>query len=355
MEKLKKIRDQIRNLYKTAKSVSHSKWDLLVVALDFLYCKLRFHITTYEYKKFKFYNLKNRYRKHFLLRDYRTKIINIVTRKYTRSKFIFYKRIPDVYKRDIILAPHCGEKNFVEFVKKNEHIIVKPDTGSVGEGVFEYRYSDEASAKKLFSGFSLESPVICETFIKQHRSFEELCPYSLNTVRIVTILYYGEVEVVAATLKMGTGQKGEVTDTMYTAQIDIETRIVSTFGFDKHNSYACHPATGTQIIGLKIPYWNDAIELVKESHKRVPKCLIYGWDIAIKQDGIDVVEAGNTPNSYIMQLDGIPKGRKIIELLKEDVFNQPRDKRIPILLDYVSALKSEPDIYADFLATQSEK
>ncbi len=357
MKILKKIKRQIRNLYKTAKSISNGKWDLFVVAVDLLYSKLRFHITTDEYLKYQFYNLKNRYRKNFLMKSYKKKVTNIVTRDYTSSKFIFYKRIQDLYKRKIILVPHCGEKNFVEFVKKSKHIIVKPDRGSLGRGIFEYTYTDDDDAKKQFSEFSADVPMVCEEFICQHERLKELNPFSVNTIRIVSILNDGEVEIVATILRTGSTSSGVVDNLLgggIGAQVDVSTGIVSTFGLDYNfNTYAAHPITGVQIIGLKIPHWEEAIELVKAAHKRVPKCLLYGWDVAITPDGVDIVEANNAPGSRIMQvMDRTPRGHKIIKMLKKNMFSQPLKRKAPFVPDYTEAFESEPEMYAGFVSTK---
>ena len=103
-------------------------------------------------------------------------------------------------------------------------------------------------------------------------------------------------------------------------KVDIATGIISTFGKDfKLNSYAYHPVSGVKIIGFQIPHWDEAINLIKTAHKRVPQCALYGWDIAITEDGVDIVEANCHPGSRIMQaMDGIPKGKTLLPMMKKD-------------------------------------
>ena len=84
---------------------------------------------------------------------------------------------------------------------------------------------------------------------------------------------------------------------------------------------------GVQIVGLQIPNWDRAIARLKEAHKRVPQCTLYGWDIAITEDDIDIVEANSKPGiRNIQQLDGVPKGHKLIPLLKQDPLKGKREE-----------------------------
>lgn len=363
MKRIKKRISSVLKLIKTTckamKRISNNNWDFWVVSMDFLYSKLRFHVTLDEYLKYDFHNLKDRYRKYFFLNHHRKKYRNVVTRDYARSKFNVYMRTRNLYRREIILLPHCGENNFVEFVKKHNHVILKPDSGSLGVGIFDYNYTDEASAKELFSTFSIDSPMLCEEFIRQHEKLNELSPASVNSIRVITILKNNVVEIIAATLKTESGS-GKIVDNLHRggigAQVDIPTGIVSTFGIDySFNTYTHHPTTGVQIIGFKIPYWEEVLKVVIEAHLLNPKCLIYGWDLAITPDGVDIVEANNCPGNRIMQIDKLPKGYKLIPMLKKNVFNEPKKRKSPYVPNYIESMKSEPEMYADFLASIGEK
>lgn len=327
--KLKRMKAGLRSFKNAVKKRSKGKLDFLCVAMDLLYCKIRFKITIQEYLLYNFHQFSNRYRKHFILNYHRTKYHNIVTPAFTGSKFVFYQRIPDLYSRDILLVPYCGVERFLEFFKKHGRIIVKPDTGSIGEGIKLLEYRNDAEAMAFFESVTEDHPFVCEEFIKQHDVINQLNPYSVNTVRLVTFLDDGKVDIVAAVLKIGAGSES-ITDNMSLggigAQIDLDTGIVSSFGRDFYmNRYTHHPVSGKQIIGLQIPHWDKAKNLVKEAHRRLPQCYIYGWDIAITETGVDIVEANNRPGSRIMQvMDCVPKGHKIIPMLKKDKFKEYR-------------------------------
>ena len=75
-----------------------------------------------------------------------------------------------------------------------------------------------------------------------------------------------------------------------------------------------------QFIGMNIPHWEKVIEFVKTAHKRVSNWIIFGWDIAITETGIEFVEANSSPGPLLMQtMDRVPKGELLISMLKKDV------------------------------------
>lgn len=326
--KLKQIKSRIANYHAVIKSVSRDKGGYFSIAFDLIYCKLRFKATGEEYLKYQFYNYKNRYRKNYILDSDRKKYRNVVTPGFTYSKYHFYKRIPDLFSREMIVAPYCGEERFIAFLKKHKRIIVKPDTGSAGKGVEALEYTDDLAAKQYFDTTTIEEPMICEEFIRQHDVLNQLNPHSVNSIRLVSLLHDNEIKILSATLKIGAGDG--ITDNLSRggigAQVDVDTGIVTTYGKDfEKNSYTHHPVTGKQIIGLQIPNWDMAISTVKSAHKRLPQCLLYGWDIAITENGVDIVEANNKPGCRIMQVaDGVPKGELLIPMLKKDMLKNER-------------------------------
>lgn len=339
MKIIKRAKRKLRSFYQTVKIVSNGKWDFFLVAVDYAYCRLRFRVDPDEYLKYGFYNFSNRYRKQFLLMSHKRKLRNVNMRGFSSSKYIMYKRIPDLYEREIVLAPQCGEKVFIDFVKKYKEIIIKPDCGSLGKGVERFVYTSEDAARQKFANFSATTPSVCEEYIHQHLTMQTLCPYTVNTIRIVSVLKDGEVEIVSATMRSG-AKANCVVDNMLSggvgAQVDIATGIVSTFGIDyAFNSFAHHPVSGVQIIGFTIPNWEQAIERVKQAHKRLPQCLVFGWDIAITPDGVDIVEVNNSPGSRIMQaMDRVPKGQIILPLIKKDLLKQDKSDKFDKRPDY---------------------
>lgn len=299
--------------------------------LDYLYCKRKFKCNVDEYLQYKFYNYKDRYRKQFLLGKHRNMFLNINIGPFTLSKYVFYQFLSNLYKRELILAPNCGEDTFVQFLQKHKKVILKPDMGSLGKDVRLFEYTDEAAAREYFRSIGTYDYTVCEELIIQHPVLNQLNPYSVNTIRISTLLLDGEVEILAATLRCGS-RADSIVDNLSSGGIgvpvDVDTGILCTYGKDfEQKAHSHHPTSGVQIIGLQIPHWDQAVALVKQAHKQVPHCSLYGWDIAITENGVDIVEANSKPGIKNMQLlDGVPRGQKILPLLESDPLKDKRDE-----------------------------
>ena len=321
MKYIKEIFIAIRGAKEAAKQVDCSKRSQVSIFFDAIYCRFKYHATFEEYLMYHFYNHKNRYRKNFFLKYHqRNEFKKINTGKsFTRSKFRFHMMIPEFYSREMILTSVSGEQGFVEFAKKHKKIVVKPDFGSLGKNVSIFKYEDDEQARKFYAEFTED--MVCEEYIQQHERMNALNPYSVNSLRIVSFLTDGEVKIIAATLRTGS-KSGVVVDNMCSdgigAQIETSTGIISTHGFDYHgNTYVNHPVSGVQFLGFNIPNWDEVIQRVNQAHKKLSQCRIFGWDIAITQSGVDIIEANNKPGVPIMQMQDLkPRGGEVLAVTR---------------------------------------
>jgi hypothetical protein len=66
----------------------------------------------------------------------------------------------------------------------------------------------------------------------------------------------------------------------------------------------CHPHTGRQIVGILVPFWNEAVELVMRAARHLPGMRYQSWDVALGDRGPTIFElnAGGMPQ----QLPGFP-------------------------------------------------
>lgn len=83
--------------------------------------------------------------------------------------------------------------------------------------------------------------------------------------------------------------------------IDVMTVVVTTSGVsEKGESYISHPDSGVQILGAKIPQWNELLKLVEELAKVIPEQKYVGWDLTLTGSGWIMVK-GNANGQLIHQ------------------------------------------------------
>lgn len=291
-----------------------------LLLLDIIFCKHFLHVTEEEYFHYNFYNLKNRYRKKFLLIHHQKTLYKKINIKgFTRDKYKAYIDLKCYYGREIIKLPECGLEGFLEFVKRHKKVVIKPIDSSCGQGIVIFKFKDENNAISEYVYLSSKN-YVCEEFIEQHDVLSQLNPYSVNTIRVVSLSSEGKVEIISANLRMGNGEKciDNVKQGGISAVVDINSGVIISIGKTYNNQYfETHPKTGTKILGVKIPNWDEVIKLVENAHNEYKECMLLGWDIAITKNNAVLVEVNNAPGPMIMQyIDKIPKGEKIFAAAK---------------------------------------
>ncbi|MDD2490483.1 MAG: sugar-transfer associated ATP-grasp domain-containing protein, partial [Bacilli bacterium] len=68
------------------------------------------------------------------------------------------------------------------------------------------------------------------------------------------------------------------------------------------NIYEKHPLTNVNIVGFKVPKWQEVINLAKKAAQEIPELGIMGWDVAITKEGPLLIEANQYPGHDIYQL-----------------------------------------------------
>src|SRR5690554_3605728 len=82
-------------------------------------------------------------------------------------------------------------------IKENNKILLKPNYGFGGKGIFKVTYYSEKEAiindnkleyKKIYDIVSSYNDYIIMQFIDQHEYSYEMYPHTTNTIRIITIM-----------------------------------------------------------------------------------------------------------------------------------------------------------------------
>jgi len=158
----------------------------------------------------------------------------------------------------------------------------------------------------------------------QHPKMASLCPTSVNTCRIATLLGDKQQGIVYAFLRIGNGKVMDNVDCGgMAARIDLATGTLQTVGADKQgNTYLKHPMTNTSIVGFKIPFWEEAKAMCLKAAQKIPQLRFVAWDVAITEDGPTFIEGNSFPSHAVPQFaahypDGIgilPEFEKFIDL-----------------------------------------
>jgi len=275
---------------------------------DYIVCVLKYHITYSEYfEQYKFYAIKKCERDEFITMSQAHKIegrLNKGVRDHFWYKDRFLQRFAEFVKRDWINLNKTSPEDFIRFCQAHPRFIVKPLAESRGAGIRLVTINYVEDIAKLYNELSAGN-YIAEELIIACDEIAEFNPGSLNTVRVVTYSNEDRFHVIGSVLRMGV--RGSQVDNAHAggvfARIDVSTGVISTEGITTSGErYILHPTSGKQIIGFRIPHWEDIIETCRKASRSIPEAKIVGWDIAVRKDySIVIIEGNHMPDFDLMQ------------------------------------------------------
>ena len=279
----------------------------LGVCLDFVWSYLRYGATPTEYFMFEFYRKSGREKRTFLTRrDYRTTYekINTGDKSVLSDKVLFNRRMKDFIGREWIDCAVCTAEEFSAFAKKHPSMIVKDKDGMQGKGVWRLDVDGSEDMNALFEekvrGFLVEERLV------QHHAMEELAPNSVNCLRVLTLNHGdGRVDIVACSLKTGGGTLP--VDNLHLgggvgAGIDTETGLICTYAKPwEGKPVLYHPVSGVKMLGFRIPNWEIFNVQIREAARMIPEVPLIGWDCALTEEGIALIEGNEEPGPVLVQ------------------------------------------------------
>lgn len=263
---------------------------------DFIHCYKTYGIVAEEYFALDFHGRTDVERECCVTRWRQFHIVHSLNpAKYQHlvtDKALFIKNMAPYTGRSILDMSDATYEEFCHIFEKNGKLIVKPTDGQSGRGIYaiETQVADKKETYETLKG----QPVLVEDYIVQTGVLHDLCPSSVNTLRIATLNDGAEQIVPFAWFR--TGRIGAVVDNLHAGGIlwpvDERTGSVSAPGYTTEGvEYTAHPDTGIPVVGMKIPRWEEACDLVKEAARQIPELRFLSWDVVIGDDTLLIIEA----------------------------------------------------------------
>ena len=274
---------------------------------DYKRIMLKHRVSIKEYNTYEFWHLSEFERKKYLsekeLKCIYRKVADVNENKWIDNKLMTHLKFTKYMQRDWICPSISSFGSFYQFVSSKD-CIVKPWKGSLGNGVFMIKKSENNDLHELYNNCRINN-LIVEERVRSCKELEAFHPQSLNTIRVFTISNGNCCELVAAELRLGIGDSvvDNVSANGIVAPIDIITGVIVGDGRDKGGgTYVCHPDAGKVIKGFVIPYWDNVLNACKEMASFIPKKVFAGWDICVLETGeIELIEVNSGPNIMGLQ------------------------------------------------------
>lgn len=211
-------------------------------------------------------------------------------------------------------------------MKNNLPVIIKPSRESgLGRNVSKIVASDniESTLKKYGKDYVIQKT------IKLCPELKKISPNSVCVMRIITVIIDEKPVVCSACLRLNT-EENAVADNQITEDGKgmLVIGITRNGTLKKQGVFSCGERisklpNGTEFFGIKIPKYDEALNIVMKAHLQMPMFKAVGWDITIDEGYKPIVIEYNLKGMgiYYYQLVNGPlfgeHTNNIINLIKE--------------------------------------
>ncbi|NLW53077.1 MAG: hexapeptide transferase [Tissierellia bacterium] len=209
-----------------------------------------------------------------------------------------------------------------ELIKAHGNVIVKPSIDS-GAGRL-IQFYDKTKDTDVILDKIIETAggnFICQEVLSQHATMASLNLNTLNTIRVFSFLFKGEVHILSVICRMGSGDAK--VDNVSAGGLQIAVNLEGRFeglASDKYrHKHSKHPDTLVEFDSFQVPSFDEIINIVKREQLKLPHFKIIGWDFAINQEGKPVfIEYNVCPGSNQMTCG--PAFGDITDEVMRDIF-----------------------------------
>jgi len=299
------------------------------IVTDIIKCAWKYNISFEDYFLFKFFeHTEDSYRKDWIgtgfMYEYQKMMNPPSVRSILSDKFLFLRGYQEFIRRQWLkVDPSNPDLEMIEKImnlSEDGRFVVKSSTGQAGGevkvlDVQDYEPQEVVSLMEALGFDLLEEAVV------QHPELMRLAPDGLNTVRIITQLdAKGEVQVLKCRMRLTSGGRlDNFHQGGFVVIIDMETGKIISEGFyrdPREKTITQHPATGVNLLGFQVPNWGQALDMCKEAALKHPENRTVGWDVAVRPDGVELIE-GNHNWGYATYQIPLQKGLKPVLLAFE--------------------------------------
>ncbi len=193
-----------------------------------------------------------------------------------------------------------SEEEAISRCCQEEHFVVKFTTNSSGgKNIYVFKKGEVTASeiRRLFKEYRFN--FVVQSFVEQHADLAKIHAESLNTMRIMSFFFKGEVHILSAQLRMGSGDArvDNYSSGGFACNINPDGHLSARAVSKKHGWAYEHPC-GMRFEDIVVPNYEKVTELVREEHKKLPLLNIIGWDFAMDKDGEPVfIEINMMPES----------------------------------------------------------
>lgn len=271
------------------------------ILLDCIWCRILYGIRPEQYFVLDMAMKSHRCRKQYISTATNDKLLKLLNsdqadRPNIGNKYLFNKKFAEFIYRDWLYCADADKNEIEEFMQKHPRVLMKLVGETQGKGI-ELIQGMEDLQRLGGADALIQKKCLLEDFIVQHHELAAFNPDSVNTVRVYTLKdRNGKVYIFGAALRIGA--PNNYVDNFHAGgcaySIDVESGIVEAKGIRTvgKERVIFHPGTDKCVLGFRIPNWEKIEDTVIRAAE-ISNLRLLGWDVAVTEDGAELIEANN--------------------------------------------------------------
>ncbi len=307
------------------------KKNKVFILIDIIFSSLKYNISIEDYFIFSFFKKDHIERSKWAGTGYMyeyQKYMNVSDKVVSlEDKIIFLQKYNKFVKRDWFVINNLSDlKNAIQYlINKNEtKFVAKFSKGQTGSSVEIMYLSDIQDINNLYKYFKNKNYNLIESFVEQSDYLAKISASGLNTLRVITqINSKDEVEILGARLRLTVNSPiDNLSAGNFAVALDVNTGEAISDGvymnIQKVNIKK-HPISLYDIKNICIPNWDSIINFVKNVAALDKDLKSVGWDIAILNDSLELIEGNHNWGKTLYQLPINQGCKNILDQFKEDM------------------------------------
>lgn len=236
--------------------------------------------------------------------------------RYLENKLLFNDFFKPFVRRKWYDSEMITYEQFKELLEMPNGLIIKPLEGMEGKGVYKLQMNLVKDVETVFKDVKQQHSIVEECLVQnKNMCFDN---NSVNTIRVITLWEKKakKAHVIKTVLRAGVGSA--VVDNFHQGgcayEVDITTGYITSKGISAtHDNIILHPGTNKCMLGYKVPNWEKVIDSCLKAQSMLPQCRYISWDVAITEDGIELIEGNHNGDYDMLEFVGSTGYYKVIK------------------------------------------
>ncbi len=204
-----------------------------------------------------------------------------------------------------------------------DECLIKPSIDS-GEGrLIQFFPAEDKNREDVEKAFrNIKANFLVQAAVKQHPVIAQLNPSSLNSIRVVSFFFEGEVHILSGNLRVGApdSRVDNIGAGGYACPILMDGSLGSK-AVSRKAEWIEESSAGIRFDSIKIPNFDKIIDIIKNKHRELAHFKLIGWDFSIDTEGDPVfIEYNVCPGSN--QITCGPAFGDLTDRVLDEFFNK---------------------------------